>query len=285
MDEPRPWHRLFGLSWMDFFHGLPVTVDLERDLSVKKQLLDVILILKEAAHLSCRLPEGFEDLARFNLVTFKSYQEKLSVWALLELIGHYVNLRKQESRSMDEDELLAEDQFRLFAVTARYPQQLASQNVPLEPISEGVYDLAILTRRIRVIVANQLPQEEHNVLLHRFSTNPELLTYAARHSQVRSAQTSTLLVEFFKRYQQEALLMPNMLEEFARQTIDQLLKELPVEKRLEGLSAEERLKGLPAEERLKGLSAEDLAKGLSPEMLRAALAEKLKGNGATVKPE
>ena len=29
MDAQQPWHRLFGLSWMDFFHGLPVKVDLE----------------------------------------------------------------------------------------------------------------------------------------------------------------------------------------------------------------------------------------------------------------
>jgi len=40
-----------------------------------------------------------------------------------------------------------------------------------------------------------------------------------------SAQTSTLLVEFFKRYKQEVLLMPNMLEEFARETFDPRLKD------------------------------------------------------------
>jgi len=60
--------------------------------------------------------------------------------------------------------------------------------------------------------------------------------------------------------------MPDLLEEFARETIDRLLKELPVEKRLEGLSAEE------------------VVKGLSPDTLRA-LAEKLKGNGTSTKPE
>jgi hypothetical protein len=37
MDEQRPWHRLFGLSWTDFFRGYPVTVDIEKDLSLKKQ--------------------------------------------------------------------------------------------------------------------------------------------------------------------------------------------------------------------------------------------------------
>src|SRR5437762_2237040 len=125
MDEQRPWHRLFGLSWMDFFHGLPVTVEMEKDLSAKKQLLDVVLIRKEAGKLDCRLPDGFEELAPFNLVTFKSHMEKLSLWALQELVGHYVNLRKQVSPSMDEDDLLPKEQFRLFAVSARYPQQLA----------------------------------------------------------------------------------------------------------------------------------------------------------------
>ena len=49
MDEQRPWHRLFSMSWTDFFRGMPVTVDSERDLSLKKQLLDVTLIHKEVS--------------------------------------------------------------------------------------------------------------------------------------------------------------------------------------------------------------------------------------------
>jgi hypothetical protein len=43
MSEPRPWHRLFGLSLVDFFRGMPVSVELEKDLSLKQQLLDVVL--------------------------------------------------------------------------------------------------------------------------------------------------------------------------------------------------------------------------------------------------
>jgi hypothetical protein len=78
MDEPQSWHRLFGLSWTDFFRGMPVTVEPEKDLSVKKQLLDVVIIRKNPGPLSCRLPDGFEELAPYNLVSFKSHQEKLS---------------------------------------------------------------------------------------------------------------------------------------------------------------------------------------------------------------
>jgi hypothetical protein len=41
MDEPIPLHRLFGLSWEDFFHGTSVTVEPEKDLSSQQQRLDV----------------------------------------------------------------------------------------------------------------------------------------------------------------------------------------------------------------------------------------------------
>jgi hypothetical protein len=59
--------------------------------------------------------------------------------------------------------------------------------------------------------------------------------------------------------------MATKLEEFVRQSVEELLRKLPPEKRLEGLSAEERLEGL------------------SPEELREALQEiqrRLQTNGA-----
>jgi hypothetical protein len=257
MEEQRPWHRLFGLSWMDFFHGQPVKVEMEKDLSLKRQPLDVVLIRKEAEGLTCRLPDGFEGLARFNLLSFKSHQQKLSVWGLQELVGHYVNLRKQQSPGMDEDELLPAEQFRLFAVSARFPQQLAGQpEVALREVTPGVYEVGGLGLSIRVVVPNQLPRAEHNALLHLFSTRAELLGYGARHYRAHSSQTSTLLLQLLHRFRQE-------------------IKELPLEKRLEGLSAEQRVQGLSAEERVRGLSPEELI----------ALAGKLKGNGSPAKPE
>jgi hypothetical protein len=70
MEEQRPWHRLFGLSWMDFFRGMPIQVELEKDLSLKQQLLDIVLLRKLTSVLPCRLPDGFEDLATHNLISF-----------------------------------------------------------------------------------------------------------------------------------------------------------------------------------------------------------------------
>jgi hypothetical protein len=195
---------MFALTWMDFFTGQPVTVEMEKDLSVKKQLLDVLLIRKVVEVLNCRLPDGFEDLAHFNLVTFKSHREKLSLFNLQELCGHYVNLRKQVSPSMDEDDLLPLDQFRLYGVSARYPQQLAGElGADWRPVREGVYVAVGLGLSIRIVVPNQLPMEEHNALLHLFSTKGELLVYGGRHYQIHSADTSTLLQQLFKRVQEE----------------------------------------------------------------------------------
>jgi len=285
MTEPTPFHRLFGLSWIDFCRGTTIAVETEIDLSLKEQFLDLVLIRKGPGPLSRRLPDGFEELAEYNLVTFKSHQEALDRWALLELVGHFVNYRKQSSPSLQN--LLPETDYRLLAVCARYPQQLAQQ-VEMTRLREGVYEVLALGMRICIIVVSQLPQEEHNAMLHLFSARPELLRYGQEHYRPHSRDTSSLLLKLFTLYSEEPG-MPDKLKEFVRQTIDELLTNLPAEERLKGLPAEERLKGLPAEERLKGLPAEERLKGLSvEEVLRAlspedreALTRQIKANGSS----
>lgn len=260
MSDPRPLHRLFGLSWIDFFQGTTVTVETEIDLSLKQQFLDVVLIRTGAEPIPRPLPDGFEDLAAHNLVTFKSHQETLDGWALCELVGHYVNYRKQCSPSMQE--LLPENDFRLLAVCARFPQNL-TQQVTLTPVRAGVYEIQLLTRTVRVIVVHQLPREEHNSLLHLFSAREELLRYARQHYRPQSPETSTLIYELFQAYKEDPN-MPDKLKEFVRQSLDQLLQ------------------NMPPEERLKGLSADEIIKGLSPEVLEA-ISRRLKANGSEPK--
>lgn len=271
MTEPKPLHRLFGLSWMDFFQGTAIDVQTEMDLSLKQQFLDLVLIRKGSEPIPRPLPDGFEDLAAHNLVTFKSHQEALDGWSLWELVGHFVNYRKQSSPSLQD--LLPESDYRLFAVCARYPQQLAQQ-VALTRLREGVYDVLGLALRIRIIVVNQLSLEEHNAMLHLFSAKVELLRYAQEHYRPHSRETSTLLRDLFTAYSEE-LNMSDKLKEYVQQSIDKLLASLP---------AEEFRKRLSVEERLKGLSAEEVARALPPE-IREALARQLKANGPSAKPQ
>ncbi|MCC7424163.1 MAG: hypothetical protein IT428_28180 [Planctomycetaceae bacterium] len=278
---PNPLHRLFGLSLTDFFQGTDVTVELEVDLSHRQQFLDVVLIRRGTTPLPRRLPDGFEELAPHNLVSFKSHRESLDGWALCELIGHYVNYRKQAGASMQD--LLPESDFRMYAVCVRYPQNLANSGV-LTAVSEGVWD-AILpgVATIRIIVVHRLPQEEHNAILHLFSAQAEPLRYARDHYRPHSKETSTLLYQLYRIYQEDPA-MATQLEEFARKTIEELLKELPPEKRLEGLTPEDRLEGLSPEDRLEGLSPEERLQGMSPEEQRKAfevLKRQLGSNGST----
>src|SRR5438876_8252388 len=102
MSDARPLHRLFGLSWIDFFQDTPITVETELDLSLKQQFIDLVLIRKGPGPIPRPLPDGFEILAPHNLVTFKSHREALDCWTLWELIGHFVNYRKQSSPTMDQ---------------------------------------------------------------------------------------------------------------------------------------------------------------------------------------
>lgn len=149
MSDPRPLHRLFGLSWVDFFHGTGVTVETEVDLSRQQQFLDLAIVRPGPEPIPRPLPDGFEDLATHNLVTFKSPQEALDAWAVWELVHHFVGYRKWSNPSLDD--LLPVADYRLYAVCPRYPQQLA-QTVPLTPLRDGVYEAAGFGLRIRVIV-------------------------------------------------------------------------------------------------------------------------------------
>jgi hypothetical protein len=281
----RDWHRLFGLFLTDFFTGSPFTVELERDLSVQQQLLDVVIVRRSpgASRFAGRLPDGLHGLRPHNLLTFKSHREALDAWAMKELIGHSVAYRKLVSPAPSR--LLPEHQFGLYAVCARFPQQLSGQ-VPWQPVQAGVYDCTWGTDTIRVLVAGELSREPHNAPLHLFSAAPDLVGFGSRAYQPHSPNTSGLLVELFEGLEAEGFAMPYTMEDFQRDfvkkhfakltpeaqkevlqtlppatrlaSLSDVIKSLPPEERLAGLSPEERLAGLSAEARLAGLSAEQI---------------------------
>jgi hypothetical protein len=254
----REWHRLFGLLLTDFFTGSPFIVEVERDLSVQQQLLDVVIVRRGRGKFVGRLPDGLEDLRAHNLISFKSHREALDAWAMKELVGHSVAYRKLVSRSPSD--LLPEDQFALYAVTARYPHNLSGQ-IPWQTVQPGVYDCRWGTDTVRVVVAGELPREPHNAPLHLFSASAELVEFGSGSYQRRSADTSGLLVQLFDRFRTEGLAMPFTMEDFRRQFAKENFSKLtPQEKR-------EALEALPADELLQVLSPKQLRE------LRARLTE------------
>jgi hypothetical protein len=247
-DPLREWHRLFGLLLTDFFTGTPFEVEIERDLSQQQQFLDVVIIRRRPGRVDIRLPDGMEGLAAHNLITFKSHHESLDSWAMKELVGHYVAYRKLVSASPSD--LLPEEQFRLFAVSARYPQNLAGQ-VPWREVQDGVYHCQWGTDTVQVIVAGQLPREEQNAPLHLFSASPELLGFGQSTYKQHSEVTSRVLGQLFEKFQAEGFAMAFTMADFERQYILDHFPRLTAKEKqqvLEKLSPEDRLAGMSAEE-------------------------------------
>ncbi|MBI4748467.1 MAG: hypothetical protein HY774_08245 [Acidobacteria bacterium] len=262
------WHRLFGIALTEFFNGSPFVVELEKDLSQKKQLLDIVIIRRTEGQWDHPLPDGFDNLADHNLISYKSLREPFDDWTLKELTGHYVNYRKQVSPSLND--LLPEDQFRLYGICTRFPSHLTGQ-VDMYRVLGGVYDIYRGSDRIRLIVLSEIQDARQNRIWELFSTRPDHIQVAAQEFQARYGEASTILNQLFRYYQMEGLPMPYTMEDFKRDAKEEFLKSLTPEERLKGLPAEERLKGLPPEERLKGLPSDELLKRLSVGDIQAYL--------------
>ncbi|MEK7729345.1 MAG: hypothetical protein AAB354_13105 [candidate division KSB1 bacterium] len=267
------WHHLFGLGLIDYFTNSCYQVEVEKDLSTKKQRLDVLIIEQGSGQPIAELPDGLENLARRNLMTYKSPRQPLDAWTLDELIGHYVNYRKQSSPSFDD--LLPVEEFSLYAVATRHPEKLESE-VALRAIKQGVYEVQWGSRKIRIIVLSEVAKIERNALWLLFSGVAEKVQYGASQYQTRQPDLSTVMNRLYASYKLEGIPMPYTVEDYKRDLKEETLSWLTLEERLKGLTPEERLRGLPPEERLRGLPTEERLRGLpTDEILKILPLEEL----------
>jgi hypothetical protein len=283
IENPSPnmnWHRLFGLTVQDFFAHSPYDVESEVDLSLKQQRLDLVVIHKRPGTFDRPLPDGLEDLVEYNLITFKSYQESFDDWAVHELIGHYVNYRKQKSPSLNQ--LLPIEGFKLFGVAARFPTNL-SKEVSFRELKPGVFDFDWGTQTIRLLVVRDLPLESKNCLLHLFSANEDRVKYAAENYTKQNEETSTILDRLLLQYSEEGIKMPYTIENFKEDLLDEMLAKpefrrrkialFTPEERFEGLDPKPLLEGLDPKQRLEGLDPKQRLEGLDPEVIQKYLDE------------
>ncbi len=278
----RAWHRLFGIGLTDLFTGSRWRVELEKELALRSQLLDVVVIECDvtAPDPPPTLPDGLDNLRPHNLLTYKSQHEALDGWAIDELIGHYVNYRKlklardqrpggnsreEGSAAARQDPLLPERDFQLYAVATRAPQRLQREALCASTTWDGIYDLRWGLRNIRLIVLGQVAKHPRNAPWQLFSADIERIRHGARHYDPHSREAEALLYELYLRYKLELPNMTYTLADFARESREHILADLTPEERLRGLPTEERLRGLPPEERLRGLPPEEVVRSLSPE--------------------
>ena len=245
-------------------------MDLEIDLSVKKQFLDVAVIRKNQGLFVGQLPDGFDPLNDYNLISFKSFQQALDGWAIKELVGYYVNYRKKESPSLDN--LLPESQFRLLAVSARFPQQLASQ-IELRRSQDGVYDCTWGLDGIRIIVLRELPLTQQNAVLQLFSHDPLQIMFARDQYQQKSPDSSGLIQKLLAYYQKEGLSVPYTIEDYRRERRQEVIDELTQQDlpeiiaKIAQKSGHVALDSLSPEERLRGLSLKEVLQIITPQQL------------------
>jgi len=272
------WHKLFGITLTDFFTDTAYTVELEKDLSLKKQFPDIVIIEKKEGQMPDELPDGFENMARHNLISYKSLHEPFDGWSADELIGHFVNYRKQVSPSLKK--LLPKEDFRLYAVCTRFPENLEKE-AELKPVSEGVYDFRWGSRDLCLIITSRIAREKRNAMWLMFSAVADRAGYGFSHYNGKIDEMSTAMNDLLRIYATERIIaMPYTIEDYRNEikqralkmmTPEEVLKAFSVQEIIRGLPAEERLRGLPAEERLRGLPAEERLRGLSPEEIRAYL--------------
>ncbi len=240
------WHRLFGLTLIDLLTDSPYEVELEKEVSLKKQFLDVVIVRKKSDVVNMELPVGLEHLAEHNLLTYKSLRESLDSWSIEELLGYYSNYRKIISPSLSK--LLPVEQFRLYAVSTRYPSKLLNGKIPFREIENGVFELTWGDRQIRLIVLSQIARSERNVFWLLFSGKAEEFIYANQHYHWHCPAERAVLNQLYEWYKQRGVVMPYTMDDFTKDFTKEHLHLLPPEEVLRQFSPKERLEGLSLEE-------------------------------------
>ncbi|WP_295578426.1 hypothetical protein [uncultured Lamprocystis sp.] len=258
---------------------------MEEELSLKSQRLDILIIeRRDAAGATADpagvdgLPDGLENLAAHNLLSYKSAAEPFNAWALEELISHYVTYRKlaslrARSGARGTDEPLAEPagaypllparDFRRYAIATRQPRQLLRQlpaGACRATACPGVYDLMIGALPVRLIVLDTLAKQPHNAPWELFAHAGDQIQYGFTHYQPRS-RIGTFLRDQLAATCGLETAMAYTVEEFKRDAMRDLLEDVLRNPKylktfLDRLVEEDRLRELAPEKRLEGLDPE-----------------------------
>jgi len=221
-------------------------VELEKDLSLKKQMLDVVIIEKKEGQMPDELSDGLENMAKHNLLSYKSFREPFDDWSADELIGYFVNYRKQVSESLKK--LLPKEDFRLYAVCTRFPGKL-SKLVTLMPVAEGVYDFRWGIRDIRLIVTSRITKKKRNAMWLMFSAVADSVGYGVSHYSGKMDEMSSAIERLLTGYGTERIIaMTYTIEDFREEMKQRALKFLTPEEIAKAFPAEALFKAFPAEE-------------------------------------
>jgi len=114
------WHRLIGLILRPLFTAFGFETEIEVDLSIKEQLVDIIVVRKNKTPKHSGLPkeywEIFNNFNEHNLISFKSYSESFNVKSILEVTHYLISYCKVYRVNPDK--------VNLYAIIHHYPKKL-----------------------------------------------------------------------------------------------------------------------------------------------------------------
>lgn len=250
------WHQILGNALKDCFSDTSYSVEIDKELMIK-QFPDILLVEEHQGKKIDQSLRGLENLAKYNIITYKSWREPLDSWVIDELGCYYVLFRKIISQEPDKP-LLSEKNFKLYGISTRFPYKLSKQEelVYEEP---GIYYVKRGTGKIKIIVISRLPKQKKTALWQMFSTRPDMIEYGlSEYKWKREDFRKSVLNELTMKYKKEGLNMPYTEQDWFRDVALDHMGYLTIEERLRGLGPEERLRGLGPEERLRGLKPEEI---------------------------
>ncbi|MFM7199401.1 MAG: hypothetical protein ACKO6N_01305 [Myxococcota bacterium] len=263
-----PWHHFLGMGLTDVLTASRYEVELEKELSLKSQRLDYVIIERKlGGEEPTSPPDGLEELRAHNLLTYKSHHDSLSPFVMDELLGHYVNYRKQVTP--DDQVLVDEGAFKLLAVCARRPVKVLKR-VRAKELKQGVYEVSWGSQEVTLVVCGEVEACQRNALWLMFSAESTRVELGLASYRWRQESLNLLRTQLYNQYTLEGFKMGYTIADYRRDyvipTIAQFVREepeftlalIPPELRLKGLTPEELLKGLTPEERVKGLTRQQL---------------------------
>jgi hypothetical protein len=255
--DRKQWHHLLGVAIADLYTGTSYKVEIEKELSLKKQQLDILLIEQkdDKLILPSETPDGLENLNKHNLITFKSHQESLDHWAVQELISHYVTYRKILS-TKNKNVSIAD--FNLYAISTKFPQKLFSTLKPKQ-LKQGVYSQEILNKIITFIILSEIPNKSKDYIWNLFSNNTSKIVKGLTILQQKHPRISSMLgIIFNQHYNLGELKMSYTIDDLTKEFVQENIHVLDTEQVLSKYSADEVLSKYSADEVLSKYSADEV---------------------------
>jgi len=250
------WHSILGYTLIDYFINTRYSVTLEKELEIKQKVDILVIEEQEVKNSDVISLKGFENLGKYNAVTYKSLRQPLDSWVLDELTSYYVLFRK--IISPDLKNLLPEQDFNLYGIATRFPGKLSKQE-KLKCIEPGIYQIRRGVHEIKIIVICELPREQGTELWQMFSTRLEMVEYGMSEYKWKNEEyRKSVLNELRMKYKEEDVEMSYTDKDWFRDVALDHIGFLTPDERLQGLRPEERLQGLRPDERLQGLRPEEI---------------------------